>query len=44
MFAHLGYRVLALKRIRMGSLILGDLKEGQTRKLTAREVKALLNN
>jgi len=44
MFAHLGYSVLALKRIRTGSLLLGDLKEGQTRKLTAREVKALLNN
>jgi len=43
MFAHLGYRVLALKRIRTGSLLLGDLKEGQTRKLTVREVKALLN-
>jgi 23S rRNA pseudouridine2605 synthase len=44
MFAHLGYRVLALKRIRTGSLTLSDLKEGQTRQLTAREVKALLNN
>jgi 23S rRNA pseudouridine2605 synthase len=44
MFAHLGYRVLALKRIRMGSLILGSLQEGQTRELTAREVKSLLNS
>ena len=44
MFAHLGYRVLALKRIRIGSLTLGDLKEGQTRPLTAREIKVLLNN
>jgi 23S rRNA pseudouridine2605 synthase len=44
MFAHLGYRVLALKRIRMGSLILGSLREGQTRELTPREVKSLLNN
>lgn len=44
MFAHLGYRVLALKRIRMGNLTLGTLKEGQTRELTAREVKSLLNN
>jgi len=42
MFAHLGYRVLALKRIRMGSLTLGNLKESQTRQLTAREVKSLL--
>jgi 23S rRNA pseudouridine2605 synthase len=44
MFAHLGYRVLALKRIRMGSLILGNLREGETRQLTAREVKSLLNS
>ena len=44
MFAHLGYRVLALKRIRMGSLILGSLRESQTRELTPREVKSLLNN
>ncbi len=43
MFAHLGYRVLALKRIRMGSLTLGNLKEGQARQLAAREVKSLLN-
>ena len=43
MFAHLGYRVLALKRIRMGNLTLGTLKEGQTRQLTSREVKSLLN-
>ena len=44
MFAHLGYRVLTLKRIRMGSLVLGSLQEGQTRELTAREVKSLLNS
>jgi 23S rRNA pseudouridine2605 synthase len=44
MFAHLGYRVLALKRIRMGSLTLGSLKESQTRQLTTREVQSLLNN
>jgi 23S rRNA pseudouridine2605 synthase len=44
MFAHLGYRVLTLKRIRMGSLVLGNLQEGQTRELTAREVKSLLNS
>jgi 23S rRNA pseudouridine2605 synthase len=43
MFAHLGYRVLALKRIRMGSLSLGNLRESQTRPLTAREIKSLLN-
>jgi 23S rRNA pseudouridine2605 synthase len=44
MFAHLGYRVLALKRIRMGNLTLRTLQEGQTRPLTAREIKSLLNN
>ena len=43
MFAHLGYRVLALKRIRMGNLTLGTLQEGQTRQLMAREIKWLLN-
>ena len=42
MFAHLGYRVLALKRIRMGNLTLGSLREGQARPLTAREIKTLL--
>jgi 23S rRNA pseudouridine2605 synthase len=42
MFAHLGYRVLALKRIRIGNLVLGDLKEGVTLELTAREISRLL--
>ena len=42
MFAHLGYRVLALKRVRMGNLTLGTLQEGQTRQLTAREINSLL--
>jgi 23S rRNA pseudouridine2605 synthase len=44
MFAHLGYRVLALKRIRMGNLTLGPLRESETRLLTDREIKSLLNN
>ena len=44
MFAHLGYRVLALKRIRMGKLTLGTLKESQTRQLTEREIKSLLSD
>lgn len=44
MFANLGYHVIALKRIRMGSLILGKLEEGKTRQLTVREVKALLSD
>lgn len=38
MLAALGYRVLALKRIRMGNLCLGNLKEGETRELTTREI------
>jgi 23S rRNA pseudouridine2605 synthase len=42
MLANLGYRVLALKRIRMGSLNLGNLREGAARELTAAEVRALL--
>ena len=43
MFAHLGHRVRALKRIRVGNLVLGNLPEGKTRELSAREVRALLN-
>ncbi len=41
MLASLGYRVVALKRIRMGSLNLGNLREGATRELTSTEVRAL---
>jgi 23S rRNA pseudouridine2605 synthase len=41
MLANLGYRVLALKRIRMGNLKLGNLKEGDFRELTQAEVRAL---
>jgi 23S rRNA pseudouridine2605 synthase len=44
MFAHLGYTVKALKRIRMGNLQLGTLKESETRELTPREIKFLLDN
>jgi 23S rRNA pseudouridine2605 synthase len=43
MLAALGYRVLALKRVRMGSLSLGNLKEGATRQLSAGEVRALID-
>jgi 23S rRNA pseudouridine2605 synthase len=42
MFARLGYRVLALKRVRTGNLTLGELKEGAVRELTAREIALLL--
>jgi 23S rRNA pseudouridine2605 synthase len=42
MFETLGHPVLALKRIRLGSLNLGRLKEGEIRELSAKEVKTLL--
>ena len=41
MFAALGYRVLALQRIRMGKISLGALKEGTIRELGAREISEL---
>ena len=41
MFAALGYRVLALRRVRMGSLTLGNLKEGQVRELNSDQIKKL---
>lgn len=44
MFASLGYRVLALQRVRIGNLSLGNLKEGETRELTAPEIRELLGN
>lgn len=42
MLANLGYQVLAIKRIRMGKLNLGNLKEGAVRELNTQEVRALL--
>ena len=44
MFNSLGHSVLALKRVRMGKLNLGELKEGEIRQLSAKEVRALLNH
>jgi 23S rRNA pseudouridine2605 synthase len=41
MFAALGYKVLELKRIRLGSLRLGTLPEGKIRELTPRQVQSL---
>ena len=41
MFDHVGHSVIKLKRIRTGSLALGDLPEGSFRHLTSEEVKAL---
>jgi len=43
MFESLGYRVSALKRVRMGNLRLGDLGEGKTRELSMEEVQSLLD-
>ena len=43
MFERLGRPVLALKRVRIGNLILGDLKEGETRRLRAQEIANLVD-
>jgi 23S rRNA pseudouridine2605 synthase len=42
MFERLGHPVLALKRWRIGQLTLGDLREGETRRLGVKEIAALL--
>jgi len=42
MFAHLGYTVKALKRVRMGKLRLGDLAEGSFRRLSVQEIASAL--
>ena len=41
MFARIGYRVISLKRVRIGGLRLGNLPEGKVRALTDEEVAAL---
>lgn len=41
LFSHLGYRVTALKRVRVGRLLLKDLPEGAYRALTAEEIRSL---
>ena len=38
MFLAIGYRTLALKRVRIGNLTLGDLKEGEVRELRKENV------
>ncbi|MCK4273470.1 MAG: rRNA pseudouridine synthase [Dehalococcoidales bacterium] len=43
MFERLGHPVLALKRVRIGGLTLGSLKEGEVRRLNPQEIKALLD-
>ena len=42
MFDHLGYKVLGLKRLSIGSLRLGSLPEGEVRKLSRDEVAQVL--
>jgi 23S rRNA pseudouridine2605 synthase len=43
MFERVGHPLLALKRVRIGGLRLGSLKEGEVRRLTRAEIKALLS-
>ena len=43
MFEYMGFRVMALKRIKLGSLHLGHLKKGEWRYLTREEVVRLKN-
>jgi len=43
MFAALGHQVRDLKRVRIGNLYLGDLREGEFRELSSSEVKKLKN-
>jgi 23S rRNA pseudouridine2605 synthase len=42
MFGALGYRVLALERVRVGNLVLGDLQEGKLRVLSPAEIASIL--
>ena len=41
MLAEMGYKVRALKRIRIGKLTLGDLQEGKIRELSEKEMEYL---
>jgi 23S rRNA pseudouridine2605 synthase len=43
MFERLGHSLLALKRVRVGNLELGTLKEGEARRLNAVETRKLLS-
>jgi len=44
MFEHLKHPVLALKRVRIGGLELGDIPEGKVRELGRKEIDALLRH
>jgi pseudouridine synthase len=41
MFSRIGYQVVNLKRERIGNIVIGDLKQGQYRKLTKDEINTL---
>ena len=41
MFEHFGHRVIALKRVRMGTIRLGNLAKGGVRELTKQEIQRL---
>jgi 23S rRNA pseudouridine2605 synthase len=43
MFSELGHVIFALKRVRIGSLMLGNLEEGKSRKLTPSDIRKTLN-
>ena len=43
MFEAVGHRVLELKRVQIGPIEIGSLKEGRIRKLNPNEVQALLS-
>jgi 16S rRNA U516 pseudouridylate synthase RsuA-like enzyme len=44
MFAALGYRVVALRRVREGSLVLGGLAEGGMRELGVVEIRKVFGD
>jgi 23S rRNA pseudouridine2605 synthase len=41
MCEHVGHRVVSLRRVRFGPLLLGDLEPGSARRLTAAEISLL---
>jgi len=43
MFDGLGYKVISLKRLAQGPLVLGDLKPGKWRALSPKEIQMLKN-
>lgn len=43
MFEHLKHNVIALKRVRIGNLTLGNLAEGEVRQLAPKEIAGLLH-